>query len=435
VRNFEPRIGFAWDPLGSGKTAIRGGFGFYDVLPLPYEFVILSSASAPYAANVSIGGPNLPANTFPNEAYNLAIANYSQGSLAGQRVSYIDPNPKRSYVLEWNLNVQQEISKNVTATVGYVGSRGIHLPFRTDDMNIVLPTQTAAGYVWPSPVGSGTVLNPSVGQLDRLVFGADSYYDALQAGAKINLSKRLLVQSSFTWGKSIDTGSSTIAGDQFSNSPSSVPFFFDAKLRRAVSDFNLGKNFVLSGVWEVPGSQSLHGVEGWALNGWQVGAIIEASSGAPFTVVLAGDQLGLNNGDPWAYPDRVISPGCNSLVNAGNPNNYIKTQCFKDPTLGPNAQLRLGNNGRNALTGPGLFNTDFAFTKNNRVPWLREGSNLQFRAELFNIFNRANFAPPLDHNVLLYNPDGTVATGQAVGQIDRTLTSSRQVQFGLKLTF
>jgi hypothetical protein len=429
LHNFEPRIGFAWDPFGSGKTAVRAGFGLYDVLPLPYEFVILSSASAPFAANVST--TSTASGFFPNNGLPQALLGYQSGSLAGQRVSYIDPNPARSYVLQWNLNVQQEISKNFTATVAYVGSRGVHLPFRTDDSNIVLPTKTAAGYVWPSPVGSGTLLNPAVGEEDRLVFGADSYYDALQTGAKINISKRLLVQSSFTWGKSIDTGSSTIGGDQFSNSPSSLPFWFDAKLRRAVSDFNLGKNFVLSGVWDMPGPQSLHGVAGWAVNGWQLGTVFEASSGAPFTVVLAGDPLGLNSTDPWDYPDRVAGAGCSSLVNPGNPNQYIKTQCFTQP----NPINRLGNNGRNALTGPGFVNTDFSFTKNNRLRQVREGANLQFRAELFNIFNRANFASPLDHNVLLFNPDGTPAQGQGVGQIDRTQTASRQVQFGLKLTF
>jgi hypothetical protein len=426
LRNFEPRIGVAWDPFKKGKTSVRAGFGFYDVLPLPYQFVILSSASAPFAANVSIGGPNLPAGTFPTQAYNLAIANYVPGTVAGQRVSYIDPNPARSYVLQWNLNVQQEIARNVTATVAYVGSRGVHLPFRTDDSNIVLPpTKVGGTYFWPANIGSGMVVNPTVGGMDRLVFGADSYYDALQLGARVNLSKRLLIQSSFTWGKSIDTGSSSIAGDQFSNSPSSLPFWFDAKLRRAVSDFNLARNFVISGTWELP-NPGLKGPAGWAFRGWEFGGILEASSGAPFTVIVGGDPLGLNNGDPWDYPDRLGGAGCSSLVNPGNPDQYIKTQCFTPA----NPINRLGNNGRNALTGPGLLNTDLSFNKNNRIPRIRENANLQFRAELFNIFNHPNFAAPNENNVL-FNP-GPIPTA---GKVIRTQTSSRQIQFGLKLTF
>jgi hypothetical protein len=447
LRSFEPRIGVAWDPFKKGKTSVRGGFGFYDVLPLTYLFDILSSASAPFAANVSIGGPNLPAGSFPTQAFNLAIANYVPGSLTGQRVSYIDPNPARSYVLQWNLNVQQEIARNVTATIAYVGSRGVHLPFRTDDSNIVLPTKVGSTYFWPANLGSGTVVNPTVGEMDRLVFGADSYYEALQLGTKINLSKHLLAQSSFTWGKSIDTGSSSIAGDQFSNSPSSLPFWFDARLRRAVSDFNLARNFVISGTWELPNPRQLKGAAGWAFRGWEFGGILEASSGAPFTVIVGGDPLGLNSGDPWDYPDRLRGAGCSSLVNPGNPANYIKTQCFTPA----NPINHLGNNGRNALTGPGLLNTDFSFNKNNRIPWLRENANLQFRAELFNIFNHLNFAAPNENNVLFspasnpaFNPNlPNSLTNQpnifpavaSAGQIVRTQTSSRQIQFGLKLTF
>lgn len=465
LRNFEPRIGFAWDPLKTGRTAVRGGFGFYDVLPLPYEFVILSSASAPFAANVSTG--NLAQGDFPAGGLPKALVGYQSGSLAGQRVSYIDPNPKRSYVMQWNLNVQRELARDVTATVGYVGSRGVHLPYRTDDSNIVLPiARTTAGYLWPSPAGSGTVLNPAVGQLDRLVVGADSYYDALQADLKVNLTQRLILQSSFTWGKSIDTGSSTIAGDQFANSPSSVPFWFDARTRRAVSDFNLGKNFVLSGTYQLPNATHLEGAKGWAFRGWQVGGILEASSGAPFTVVMGGDLLGLNSTDPWNYPSRLTAPGCASLVNPGNPNNYLKTQCFApafapsqafysancDPSYAyPTCANLFGNNGRNALTGPRLINTDLSLNKSMRVPWIREGAILQFRAELFNIFNHPNFAAPNENNVLFTpgpnpnydstkpvsqnNEPNVVSSVAGAGQIVRTQTTSRQVQFGLKLTF
>jgi outer membrane receptor protein involved in Fe transport len=455
LRNFEPRIGFAWDPFKTGKTALRGGFGFYDVLPLPYQFVILSSASAPFAANVSTG--NLKTGAFPAEGLPTALAGYESGSLTGQRVSYIDPNPKRSYVLQWNLNVQRELAKDVTATVGYVGSRGIHLPYRTDDSNITLPTTlTSAGYVWPFPTATHPdpfpTLNPGVGQLDRLVFGADSYYHALQAGLKVNVTQKLLLQSSFTYGKSIDTGSSTIAGDQFANSPSSVPFWFDARTRRAVSDFNLGKNFVLSGTYQLPDPTHWEGAKGWAFRNWQLGGILEASSGAPFTVIVGGDLLGLNSTDPWNYPSRIAGPGCSSLVNSGNPNQYVKVQCFA-PAFAPsltfyNANCNpvfayptcanlFGNNGRNALTGPGLVNTDFSLAKNTKVPWIWEGANLQFRAELFNIFNHPNFAAPNENNVL-FGPGatpGTVSPVGTAGQIVRTQTTSRQVQFGLKLTF
>jgi hypothetical protein len=440
TKNFEPRIGFAWDPFRNGKTSVRGGFGIFDVLPLPYELLIISSASAPVARNLTI--TSLHPGDFPTNAYNTSIQNCPLPSLACYRTAFIDPNPHRSYVMQWNLNLQREIAPQTSLTVAYVGSRGVHLPFRTDDADIVLPTRTPAGYLWPSNstvgAGIGTRVNPNVGRIDRLSFDADSYYDALQIGVDRKFSHGVQFQSSFTWGKSIDTGSSTIAGDQFSNSPSSLPFYFDAKLRRGQSDFNLGKNLVISGTWEIPGLKSHSGFAGWATSGWQVGGVMQASSGAPFTVLVGGDPLGLNNTDPFAYPDRITGSGCGSGINPGNPNNYIKLQCFAmSPsqgvtTSGAPIHTLMGNSGRNPLTGPGLINVDFSVFKNTRITKISEAANLQFRAEMFNIFNHANFAPPLDNNVL-FNPDGTsVGSG---GVIDATQTPSRQIQFGLKLIF
>jgi hypothetical protein len=452
TKNFEPRLGFAWDPFRNGKTSVRGGFGIFDVLPLPYEFLIISSASAPAAQNLTI--TNLQQFDFPTNAYNKSVQSCVLPDLSCYRTAFIDPNPHRSYVMQWNLNVQREIAPQTSLTLAYVGSRGVRLPFRTDDADIVLPTLTSAGYLWPvntaTGAPTGTKVNPNVGRIDRLAFGADSYYDALQVGVERRFSHGLQFQTSFTWGKSIDTGSSTIAGDQFSNSPSSLPFFFDAKLRRGQSDFNLGKNLVISGTWEIPGLKSKSGLVGWATNGWQLGGVLQASSGAPFTVLIGGDPLGLTNTDPFAYPSRLTGPGCGSAVNSGNPNNYIKLQCFGLPqatpaiaaqcfpfqniSASPNTTCSnlLGNSGRNPLNGPGLVNVDFSVFKNTKITKISETANLQFRAEMFNIFNHANFAPPLDNNTL-FNPDGS-SVGSA-GILDATQTSSRQIQFGLKLIF
>ena len=328
--------------------------------------------------------------------------------------------------------------------MAYVGSRGVHLPFRTDDADIVLPALTSAGYLWPATLG--TQVNPNVGRIDRLSFDADSYYHALQIGVEKKMSHGLQVQGSFTWGKSLDTGSSTIAGYQFSNSPSSLPVFFAPSVRKGQSDFNLARNLVISGTWEIPGLKSKTGFTGWATNGWQIGGVLQASSGAPFTVLIGGDPLGMGSTDPFAYPSRLTGPGCGSAVNPSNPNNYIKLQCFGLPESTPAVAVQcvpystdvnscsnlLGNSGRNALTGPGLINVDFSLFKNTRITKISETANLQFRAEMFNIFNHANFAPPLDNNTL-FNQDGT--TVGSAGVIDATQTPSRQIQFGLKLIF
>ena len=430
LKNFEPRVGFAWSPFNGNKTSVRGGVGLYDVLPLPYEFLIIGSASAPFLQ--SVAASQLPPGSFPTQAFQLGVAEQAPNSLAGQRVAYIQPDPKRNYVVQWNLSVQRELPGQVIATVAYAGSRGIHLPYRTDDADIVLPQRTSTGYIWPTPVGSGIPLNPNVGRIDRLSFDADSYYHGLNVGVERRLANGLALQGSYTWQKSIDTGSSTIAGDQFSNSPSSLPFWFDPKLRRGQSDFNLAQSGVISATWELPAPAASSEMIKVATNGWQLGGIYQATTGSPFPALIGGDPLGLNNTDPFDYPDRIKGQGCGSLVNPRNSANYVKLQCFSVP--GP--INRLGNSGRNPLTGPGLSNLDFSIFKNTRLPSLYESANIQFRAEIFNILNRANFAAPLDNDTLFVQ-DNTVASGASpvggAGSVDATQTPSRQIQFGLKL--
>jgi hypothetical protein len=303
-----------------------------------------------------------------------------------------------------------------------------------------LPTKTAEGYVWPSgdAYQNGTVLNPSVGDINRTAYESDSYYHSLQAGYEQQFRHGLELRGAYTWGRSIDTGSSTIAGDQFANSPSSLPLWFDPKTRRGISDFNLSHDGVISILWDTPELKANSALLHWAENGWQAGSIFQASSGSPFSVLIAGDPLGMNSTDPWDYPDRLRNTGCKSLVNSGNPNNYIKLQCFSAPvqtfqtSSGPQQQIvRLGNEGRNALVGPGLSNLDFSVVKNSKLAGIERGS-VQFRAELFNILNKSNFAAPLDNDTI-FNQDGSVADGAGVA--DQTQTTSRQIQFGLKILF
>lgn len=412
--NVEPRVGLAWDPSRNGTFVIRAGAGLYDVLPLPYEFLILSSASAPFSTTITASG--LPAGSFPKQAYTIALASYNPGSLQNQRVVFVDPHPKRSYVGQWNLSLEKQFARRVIATASYAGSRGIHLPFRTDDADIVVPARTPEGYVWPA---NGDRLNPNVGRIDRLAPDADAYYDALQLGTRVEAVRGLQLQASYTWGKSIDTGSSTIGGDQYTNSPSSLPVWFDPKTRRSVSDFNLKHNFVLSGIWSLPAPA--HGPAAWLSGGWQIGTVLAASSGAPFSVLVGGDPLGLGNTDPYQYPNRVA--GCGSPVRPGSL-SYVNAGCFSAPAPG-----RLGNAGRNYLSGPGQFNTDLSFYKNNKVT---ERFSLQLRAELFNLTNHPNFAPPIDNNTL-FNQDGS-PVGLA-GTLTSTQTPERQTQLGVRLTF
>ena len=446
-RNFEPRVGLAWDPFRNGKTSVRGGFGIFDVLPLPYFLIQMEPNAAPFVEGGSLTGSQLPPGSFPTEAFAAIAAASNSG--AGDELDYIQPNPKRDYVMQWNLSIQRELVPSLTAMVAYAGTRGVHQSFRADDINSVQPLENSAPpYLWPMPVGSGTVLSPLLGRIPTLQWINNSYFDALEAELEKRLSHGFQVQGSYTWSRAIDQGAGTGASDAFLSSNAAL-FYFLPKYRRGAADFNVSHNLVINYLWMIPTPSSFHGPAAWIGRGWQVGGILQVRSGLPFTPLIGGDPLGLTDTVTVAYPDRLRGPGCGSLVNPGNVNNYIKLQCFalpmatpaiasqcqpfgiqdgEAPISGTCANL-LGNGGRNEIYGPGLVNFDFSLIKDTKI---KENLTAQFRAEFFNVFNHSNFESPID-NSTLFNEDGSPAGG--AGAIDATSTFNRQIQFALKLIF
>ncbi len=161
-------------------------------------------------------------------------------------------------------------------------------------------------------------------------------------------------------------------------------------------------------------------------DGWQLSGIYHARTGLPFTVTTGGDPLGLRNANAFSFPDRVDSPACANPVNPGNPIQYIKTECF----VVPSSPTRLGNSGRNQYIGPGVNDFDLSLIKNNKFG---ERYNVQFRAEFFNVFNHTNFSVPDRTSAQLFNQ--SLARVQSAGSLNSTSTSSRQIQFALKLSF
>ncbi len=413
LRNFSPRLGFAWDVRGNAKTAIRGGFGLlYDISNITGASQINATATPPFSSSSTI----VSNVTFPVPIFTKDVV--------GTSLRMIDYNLQQPHMLQYNLTVERQLPGSMMISMGYAGSRGMNL-YQTKEGNPTYPSANINGRDFWN--GLEARLNPRYADVEFETAGGDSWYNSFQLGVQQHLSRGLQFQSSYTWSKVLDTTQGQHGGESGGANVIGVDPNHP-KADKGSSDFDTRHSFSFNTLYRLP----FTGRKGFGeiLNGWRAGSIVTVRSGATFTPVLSGNRSRskVQGGNP-DHPDWVS--GCSNVI-LGGPDRYFNPACFSIQPLG-----FLGTAGRNFLQGPGMFNWDLSLTKETHLPFAGESGRLEFRAEMFNILNRPNFSIPINGRTV-YTANETTASATALataGQIDRTISSSRQIQFALKIVF
>ncbi|HLI82984.1 MAG TPA: TonB-dependent receptor [Bryobacteraceae bacterium] len=405
LHNFDPRFGVAYDPFGDHKTAIRAGFGIF------YDPIEARSYASGYYFNPPYALAFVPLPQFPNP-FPGALPPPAQ--LVG--VDYNTTQSPRMY--QWNFNIQRQLTGSTTLTVGYVGSRGVHL-YAARDINPVLPNVVNGVDVFGFPSGptkigitSNPRLNPAGSALSSEAPVGDSNYNSLQVGLNRRFARGLQSQLSYTWSKCMDDASGTYGLE--GGIPWSNPL--DGSFDRGRCLFDRPQVFRLSGVYAFPFQKNI------LVKGWQMDGNFVAQSGSPWNVTVGFDQAG----DVVAGSERpnVVLPE-NKIIN-GSVSQWANPAAFALPAPGT-----LGDLQRDFLPGPGIVDFDYSIIKDTP---LKERAHLQFRAEFFNILNHPNFSLP-NASAFVQGPNGTGTPNPTFGKITSTTTNSRQIQFALKLMF
>jgi hypothetical protein len=412
--NLSPRVGFAWDVAGDGRTSVRGGYGLY-FNTNSYQNLIVTVTNPPATPRFIIASPS-----FPNPDFSRGIGNTIRP------VQWDLENPR---VHVWNANVQREVWRNGVLTVGYAGSRGMHL-LRSSDINTALPVRQADGTLF-IPVGTPRQ-NTAFGTIELKSSDGDSWYRALILEMRQRLAG-LTIQSSYTFSRSEDTTqASTFFSDATNGTTSAMPEFIP-DYNKGPSDFDATHNWVVNFTWEIPFARGLSGAAGRVLDGWRVSGIVNVRSGSPLTVFVQSNR----SRSQWAPslgpglgPDRPSwAPGRdadNAII--GTPDRWIDPTAFVLQPAGT-----FGNTRRGELRGPNLRTVDLSLSK--MIPWAQLGSrsSVEVRLEAFNVFNRANFGVPA--LIAFAGAADNEPPFSTFGRITNTVTSSRQIQLGVRVAF
>jgi Carboxypeptidase regulatory-like domain/TonB dependent receptor len=417
-KNFQPRVGFAWDPFKDGKTSVRAAYAILTQDPTTNTVSGLSS-NPPFA---------LPITAAPTATTPLTLENPSSGVKAPSLGPFaINPNFNDAYSQDWNLTIQRQMTASLGVEVAYVGVKGTHLqlneninqPFVTNGFygsTRPFPTLPQTSPVLPAQCVA-TTSNPkgcTLNNFNQVNSVGNSNYNALWVKADKHFSHGLQFLATYTYAKALDynslsTGESLVLQNAY-----------NPRGDYGLSEYDVRHRFVVSGFYELPFKANR------LVSGWQVGLVQQAQTGSPLTPSLT------INPSP-SIPLTVRPDLIGNVQTTGNPSQYFANKAvFVSPCVPAVAPATLptchpGTLGRNAITGPGFVDSDFSITKNTKI---NERFNLQFRSEFFDIFNHPNFGNPV-----------LTLTSSSFGQIQSTrfptgdFGSARQIQFALKLMF
>jgi TonB dependent receptor-like, beta-barrel len=411
-KGFAPRFGIAWDPSGNGKTSIRAGYGvFYDDSGLvqtynvyqapdfqPIAVLILPGVTSPGTFADPFGGksPFYPPLTFP-----VPVG-------PGTTATWIAPDFKPSYIQHWNLTVQRQLTPSLAIEVAYVGNKATRVQGDIDvNEPFLTPDATARNIPQRRPF-------PELGSTFQVTSIFNSTYHGFQSTVTQRLSHGLTFQASYTWSKGIE-GSSAPSGfflipGQNAGRPQDSR---NLKGEKALSAFDIRNRFVVSYLYELPFFKQRGDILSYVLGGWRLNGIVSLQSGYPFTIGDTSDP-NVDSITENDRPDVLRNP--NLPTGDRTAERWFDTTAFARPTV-----RRQGTSGRNIVFSDGIVNFDFGLAKEFR---LGERPRLEFRWEVFNLFNHPNFGiPDADFN------------SPTFGRVFRTSTPEREMQFALKIIF
>jgi len=423
---YQPRIGIAWDIFGDGKTAVRGGFGRYIGRANVIEDILRMATNPPWSVTVDTGwqGGRTSLADCPTcrslDTINPGLKNAVAGVGSSTAFNAVSTAFRPPESWQWNLSISREILKNTVAELSYIGNHGLHLWRRGVSYNDVVPSArlAVAQSNNDAAVVNANRIHPGLGPVTGSESSGDSNYNALQVWINRQFTKRLSFQVSYTWSHTI----TNVPLASFTTNTSD-PFNYD--LDRGDADLDRRQMFVANAVYVIPSFKSWdHGfasVARQALGDWQFNTIVSFLDGTPAEIQDGQNTSGVAVS---TNPRPNLVQGVPIFLHNGDPTQYLNPKAFSLPALGT-----FGNLGRGTINLPGIKNVDFSINKNWRV---RERYGVQFRAEMFNAFNHANFTG-LDTNLSFDRATGALGNAN-FGKLSSS-RGPREIQFGLKFTF